>query len=769
MKNLKYLLFIILAVIFTSGCNDDDDVTPAPVPTGNTKVYNLQEMAVAGISGTAELIENDDNSITVELDLNGTPDGGMHPAHIHFNSAAESGGIAITLGTVDGTTGESTITFSSLDDGTPITYDGLLNFDGYINVHLSADDLGTIVAQGDIGENELTGTSKTYPLSEMAVPGISGEVVFSERQNGEALAVITLEGTPEGGEHPAHIHFNTAAEGGGIAYSFNPVNGTTGMSRSNVAELDDGSAFGYEDVLAYDGYVNVHLSAEELGTIVAQGDIGENELTGTSKTYPLSEMAVPGISGEVVFSERQNGEALAVITLAGTPEDGEHPAHIHFNTAAEGGGIAYSFNPVNGTTGMSKSNVAMLDDDTPFGYQDVLAYDGYVNVHLSAEELGTIVAQGDIGANELTGTSKTYPLSEMAVPGISGEVVFSERVNGEALAVITLDGTPDGGEHPAHIHMNTAAEGGGIAYSFNPVNGTTGMSISNVAMLDDDTPFGYQDVLAYDGYVNVHLSAEELGTIVAQGDIGANELTGTSKTYSLSEMAVPGINGEVVFSERVNGEALAVITLEGTPDGGEHPAHIHMNTAAEGGGIVYTFNPVNGTTGMSKSNVATLDDDTPFGYEDVLAYDGYINVHLSANELSTIVAQGDIGENELTGTTKTYPLSEMAVDGISGEVVFSERLNGEALAVITLTGTPEGGEHPAHIHMNSAAEGGGIVYTFNPVNGTTGISKSNVAALDDETSFGYEDLLVYDGYINVHLSAEALETIVAQGNIGSNE
>jgi len=769
MKNLKYLLFIILAVIFTSGCNDDDDVAPAPVPTGNTKVYNLQEMAVAGISGTAELIENDDNSITVELDLNGTPDGGMHPAHIHFNSAAESGGIAITLGTVDGTTGESTITFSSLDDGTPITYDGLLNFDGYINVHLSADDLGTIVAQGDIGENELTGTSKTYPLSEMAVPGISGEVVFSERQNGEALAVITLEGTPEGGEHPAHIHFNTAAEGGGIAYSFNPVNGTTGMSRSNVAELDDGSAFGYEDVLAYDGYVNVHLSAEELGTIVAQGDIGENELTGTSKTYPLSEMAVPGISGEVVFSERQNGEALAVITLAGTPEDGEHPAHIHFNTAAEGGGIAYSFNPVNGTTGMSKSNVAMLDDDTPFGYQDVLAYDGYVNVHLSAEELGTIVAQGDIGANELTGTSKTYPLSEMAVPGISGEVVFSERVNGEALAVITLDGTPDGGEHPAHIHMNTAAEGGGIAYSFNPVNGTTGMSISNVAMLDDDTPFGYQDVLAYDGYVNVHLSAEELGTIVAQGDIGANELTGTSKTYSLSEMAVPGINGEVVFSERVNGEALAVITLEGTPDGGEHPAHIHMNTAAEGGGIVYTFNPVNGTTGMSKSNVATLDDDTPFGYEDVLAYDGYINVHLSANELSTIVAQGDIGENELTGTTKTYPLSEMAVDGISGEVVFSERLNGEALAVITLTGTPEGGEHPAHIHMNSAAEGGGIVYTFKPVNGTTGISKSNVAALDDETSFGYEDLLVYDGYINVHLSAEALETIVAQGNIGSNE
>jgi hypothetical protein len=48
---------------------------------------------------------------------------------------------------------------------------------------------------------------------------------------------------------------------------------------------------------------------------------------------------------------------------------------------------------------MSKSNLSMLDDDTEFGYADVLTVDGYVNVHLSADELGTIVAQGDIGSN----------------------------------------------------------------------------------------------------------------------------------------------------------------------------------------------------------------------------------------------------------------------------------------------------------------------------------------------------------------------------------
>ncbi|MGK7390823.1 MAG: CHRD domain-containing protein [Candidatus Cyclobacteriaceae bacterium M2_1C_046] len=758
------LIFLLTTTI--SGCDDDDEVAPA-IPTGNTKEYTLNSVADPSISGTATFSELDDNTTQIEISLTGTPDGGSHPAHIHANTAAETGDIVISLEPVDGTTGTSTTIISVKDDGTPVTYQELLAFDGYINVHLSADDLGTIVAQGDIGQNELTGVSKTYPLEERAVAGINGTATFEERMNGEALATLNLTGTPDGGEHPAHIHMNTAAEGGSIAFSFNPVNGTTGMSKTNVAALDDGTSFLYEDVLSFDGYINVHLSADDLGTIVAQGDIGQNELTGVSKTYPLEERAVAGISGTATFEERKNGEALATLSLEGTPDGGVHPAHIHMNTAAEGGSIAFSFNPVNGTTGMSKTNVAALDDGTAFFYEDVLSYDGYVNVHLSADDLATIVAQGDIGQNELTGVSKTYTLEERAVAGISGTATFEERVNGEALATLDLTGTPDGGEHPAHIHMNTAAEGGSIVFSFNPVNGTTGMSKTNVAALDDGTPFLYEDVLSYDGYINVHLSAQDLATIVAQGDIGQNELTGVSKTYTLEERAVAGISGTATFEERVNGEALATLDLTGTPDGGEHPAHIHMNTAAEGGSIAFSFNPVNGTTGMSKTNVAALDDGTPFLYADVLSYDGYINVHLSANDLGTIVAQGDIGQNELTGTTVQYTLSEANGSGVSGVAVIEERVNGEALATLDLTGTPAEGDHPAHIHMNSAAEGGDIVLTFNNVDGSTGMSKTNVSVLDNGTAFGYSEVLNYDGYINIHLSPADL-TVVAQGNIGAN-
>jgi hypothetical protein len=46
-----------------------------------------------------------------------------------------------------------------------------------------------------------------------------------------------------------------------------------------VAKLDNGSAFGYDQVLAYNGYINFHKSATELAVLVA-GEIYQNELTG---------------------------------------------------------------------------------------------------------------------------------------------------------------------------------------------------------------------------------------------------------------------------------------------------------------------------------------------------------------------------------------------------------------------------------------------------------------------------------------------------------
>ncbi|SEE47715.1 CHRD domain-containing protein [Polaribacter dokdonensis] len=627
MKKFKLLfLFVLTSLVYTS-CNDDDDLM-VPEPSGNTVVYQLGSKDVDGIFGKATFVENTDASVTVVLDIEGTPSDGLHPAHIHFNTAAEGGDIALTFTPVDGNSGLSATTFTTLNDGTAISYAELLNFDGYINVHLSADELGTVVAQGDIGQNALSGTSIIYDLGEKDVTGISGNITFSERNNGETLAVIELDGTPAGGSHPAHIHANTAAETGAILYTFNTVNGDTGTSVTSLSSLM------FSDIEDIDAYVNVHLSMDNLATIVAQGDIGQNDLTGTTKVYDLGEKDVVGISGDITFSERVNGEALAVIDIANTPAGGMHPAHIHANTAAESGAILFTFNVVNGDTGMSATNV------DAYSYADILDIDAYVNVHLSATQLSTIVAQGDIGQNDLTGSTIVYDLGEKDVAGISGDITFSERVNGEALAVIDIANTPAGGMHPAHIHENTAAETGGILFTFNVVDGDTGMSVTNVDTID------YSAIEDLDAYVNVHLSATQLGTIVAQGDIGRNDLTGDSKVYTLNEKDVAGIMGTATFYKRVDGSSLAVLDIENTVAGEMHPSHIHENDAATGGPIAFSFNPVNGDTGLSMTQVEELDDSTAITYDEILTFDGYINVHLSATQLSTIVAQGNIGSNE---------------------------------------------------------------------------------------------------------------------------
>jgi hypothetical protein len=274
-----------------------------------------------------------------------------------------------------------------------------------------------------------------------------------------------------------------------------------------------------------------------------------------------------------------NGEALAVIELNNTMEGNMHPSHIHNNTAAEGGGITYTFNPINGGTGISKSNVAALDDETPFGYADVLEFDGYINVHQSNEDLGTLIAQGDIGQNELTGIFTEYPLGSVSDPDISGTATFYERVNGEALAILQLMNTMPGASHPAHIHNNSAAVGGDIAFTFIPVNGNNGQSVTNVAALDDSSPFGYEEVLGFNGYINVHQSAEDLGTLVAQGDIGSNVDPGESEAINYNVTA-NGLISYVFDGNGLTGAENPDLTLERgktytfTVDASGHPFFI---------------------------------------------------------------------------------------------------------------------------------------------------------------------------------------------------
>jgi hypothetical protein len=424
MNNLKRILVpMSLALLLAFSSCTKDDVPAATVV--NSKVFVLGTVGTAGISGTATVVEKSDATLSIELSLKNTTAGSSHPAHIHLNTAAEGGDIALTLKAVDGATGKSTTTFKALDNGTAITYQQLLNFDGYINVHLSATNLSTLVAQGDIGQNELTGVSKVYALGSVAVPNISGTATFFKRVNGEALSIVKLNNTTAGAMHPGHIHANTAAQGGGIVFTFNPVNGDTGISTTNISKLDIGTTFGYDQLLAYSGYINFHLSATNLATLVAQGDIGQNELTGRKTSYALAGKDVAGISGTVELAERVNQSTLVTVKLVGTTAGGIHPAHIHENNVAASGNIIAGLTAVSGDTGISKTQIATLVGGAAVTYSQLLIKAAYVNVHLSDAAMGTIIAQGNIGASFSSVESKTYTVTNSG----SSSYIF----NGEGL------------------------------------------------------------------------------------------------------------------------------------------------------------------------------------------------------------------------------------------------------------------------------------------------------------------------------------------------
>lgn len=244
-----------------------------------------------------------------------------------------------------------------------------------------------------------------------------------------------------------------------------------------------------------------------------------------------------------------------------------------------------------------------------------------------------------------------------------------------------------------------------------------------------------------------------------------NDFTGNVESYELHSANDSGISGVVVFEERTDGSTLVTIQLEGTSSGDSHPAHIHENSVAEGGGVAVPFNNVDGATGISETVVDEVGG-SPDTFSQLIGMEAHVNVHLSDDDLA-VIAEGDIGDNALTGQYVSYELQETAGSGISGHVLFEERMNGNTLATIELQGTSPGNSHPAHIHENSVAEGGGVAVPFNNVDGDTGISETHIDAGQTAENLTYSALLNYNGHVNVHRSDDDF-AVIAEGNIGEN-
>lgn len=109
------------------------------------------------------------------------------------------------------------------------------------------------------------------------------------------------------------------------------------------------------------------------------------------------------------------------------------------------------------------------------------------------------------------------PINELNDSGVSGDASLTDNGDGTTTVDILVDGATGG--HPAHIHSGTCAELGDVVYPLTDVD-ASGASITVI-----DVPLA--DLLASGPYaINIHLSADEVGTYVACGDIPAEAVGG---------------------------------------------------------------------------------------------------------------------------------------------------------------------------------------------------------------------------------------------------
>ena len=212
MKNLIIITSVFLILLGT-GCKEDV-VVPA-----NETTYDLNIRDVLGVAGTVTFTETSNTSTTIDIELTGIP-AGTHPAEIMTNSAMESGTTAIVLNPVGLSGKSSTLT-------TAMTYNQLIAFDGYVQVHLSNAEPNKVIAIADIGGNVLTGTKVTYPLSTVGEYGITGNAMFEKRVNGSTLVTLTMNGLLPNVYYPATINIGSIATigGGDIKKTLQSVDG----------------------------------------------------------------------------------------------------------------------------------------------------------------------------------------------------------------------------------------------------------------------------------------------------------------------------------------------------------------------------------------------------------------------------------------------------------------------------------------------------------------------------------------------------------------
>ena len=157
----------------------------------------------------------------------------------------------------------------------------------------------------------------------------------------------------------------------------------------------------------------------------AQGALAQD----TEIIIPIEELNSSGVSGDATLTD--NGDGTTTIDVLVDGASGDHPIHLHSGTCAELGDIVVPL------TDVDSSGSSVTDVDIPLAtIQDPEVGPHAINIHLSAEEISTYVACGDIPLSDESAAAGGEE-DAMADDEMAGDDMADEGTGGETETTTT--------------------------------------------------------------------------------------------------------------------------------------------------------------------------------------------------------------------------------------------------------------------------------------------------------------------------------------------
>lgn len=141
---------------------------------------------------------------------------------------------------------------------------------------------------------------------------------------------------------------------------------------------------------------------------------------------------------------------------------------------------------------------------------------------VAAVLIAAIAAFGSIQASAQE-DEITIPIEELNGSGVSGDATLTDNGDGTTTIDVLVDGAS--GDHPIHLHSGTCAELGDVVVALTNVD-ADGSSVTDIPV-----PLStIQDPEVGPHAINIHLSADEIATYVACGDVPLLDAAGGTTT-----------------------------------------------------------------------------------------------------------------------------------------------------------------------------------------------------------------------------------------------